>query len=141
LPLRNVPVVRPILDGLPQPEELSGLIKNALHRWDIHVEEDNFAIALDIERTLDYQTLVKLAEGLRLFCDQFTSNQPLIVIIQKDYAQSLGQTLRTMLKTRPLLVIDQVGLEEGDYLDIGSPLMDGRVVPLTVKTLVFYQHA
>ena len=43
-----------------------------------------------------------------------------------------------MAPTRPLLVIDQVGLSEGDYIDIGSPLMEGRVVPLSVKTLVFY---
>jgi ethanolamine utilization protein EutA len=40
--------------------------------------------------------------------------------------------------SRSLLVIDQVGLSEGDYIDIGTPLMDGRVVPLSVKTLIFY---
>lgn len=141
LPLRNVPVVRPALDGLPGPDELPKLIARALTRWDIRVDENPFAVALDIDRVLDYQALVRLTEGLRMFSEQYPSNQPLIVIIQKDYAQSLGQTLRTMLTSRPLLVIDQVGLEEGDYLDIGSPLMDGRVVPLTVKTLVFYHHA
>jgi ethanolamine utilization protein EutA len=43
-----------------------------------------------------------------------------------------------MAPDRPLLVVDQVGLSEGDYIDIGAPLMDGRVVPLSVKTLIFY---
>jgi ethanolamine utilization protein EutA len=62
----------------------------------------------------------------------------LIVIIERDYAQALGQTIKALAPQRPLLVIDQVGLEEGDYIDIGTPLMDGRVVPVNVKTLIFY---
>ncbi|MFZ1471536.1 MAG: ethanolamine ammonia-lyase reactivating factor EutA, partial [Anaerolineae bacterium] len=65
-------------------------------------------------------------------------DRPLVIIIGRDYAQALGQTIKAMAPTRPLLVIDQVGLSEGDYIDIGSPLMEGRVVPLSVKTLVFY---
>ncbi|MGB8648442.1 MAG: ethanolamine ammonia-lyase reactivating factor EutA, partial [Anaerolineae bacterium] len=55
------------------------------------------------------------------------------------YAQSLGQTIKGLLPGRPLLSIDQVGLDEGDYIDIGNPMMEGRVVPLSVKTLVFYR--
>jgi ethanolamine utilization protein EutA len=43
------------------------------------------------------------------------------------------------LPQRSLLAIDQVGLDEGDYIDIGMPMMEGRVVPLSVKTLVFYR--
>ena len=66
------------------------------------------------------------------------AGRPLIAIIERDYAQALGQTIKAMAPDRPLLVIDQVGLAEGDYIDIGAPLMDGRVVPLSVKTLVFY---
>ena len=62
----------------------------------------------------------------------------MIVIIERDYAQALGQTVKGLIPSRPLLVIDQVGLMEGDYIDVGSPLMEGRVVPLSVKTLVFY---
>ncbi|MEM5774338.1 MAG: ethanolamine ammonia-lyase reactivating factor EutA [Anaerolineaceae bacterium] len=47
--------------------------------------------------------------------------------------------MKGLLPRRPLIVIDQVGLKEGDFIDIGSPMLDGRVVPLIIKTLVFYQ--
>ena len=38
-----------------------------------------------------------------------------------------------------VIVVDQIGLGEGDFIDIGEPLFEGRVVPVSVKTLVFYQ--
>jgi ethanolamine utilization protein EutA len=61
------------------------------------------------------------------------------VLLDRDYAQVLGQTIKAALPKRPLLVIDQVQLAEGNYLDVGLPLLDGRVVPLSIKTLVFYR--
>jgi ethanolamine utilization protein EutA len=66
------------------------------------------------------------------------ADRPLVIIIERDYAQALGQTVKGLAPSRSLLVIDQVGLSEGDYIDVGTPLMDGRVVPLSVKTLIFY---
>lgn len=137
LPLRNVPVIHPEWDG---EKDMSAAIKQAGLRWDLNLSTDTFALALDVSHALDYAGLVRLADGLAQFAGEMRQGTPLIVIIQRDYAQSLGQTLRPLLGSgaRPLLVIDQVGLEEGDFIDIGSPLMDGRVVPLSVKTLVFY---
>ena len=95
-------------------------------------------VALELRNSLDYPALLKLATGISEYSQLIPKEKPLIVIIERDYAQALGQTVKGLVPSRSLLVIDQVGLMEGDYIDVGNPLMDGRVVPLSVKTLVFY---
>ncbi len=138
LPLRNVPVVHPQLESAQGPAQLVEAIQDVVRRWDLDVSGDPFAISIDLEKALDYAALIELAVGLGEFSRSLPAHMPLVIIIQRDYAQALGQTIKGMLPGRPLLVIDQVGLMEGDFIDIGAPLMDGRVVPLSVKTLVFY---
>lgn len=140
LPLRNVPVIRPVIiveAGL-VPAQVAQAIADAVRRWDVDPATDNFAVALELNRPLDYTLLLQLATGLSEFARTLPASRPLVAIIERDYAQALGQTVKAMAPDRPLLVVDQVGLSEGDYIDIGAPLMDGRVVPLSVKTLIFY---
>lgn len=138
LPLKNVPVIRPVLPSTLEPAAVSRSVSEAVTRWDVNLATDPFAVALELDRLLDYDSLTRLASGLSHFADTMPNDRPLIAIIERDYAQALGQTVKGLDPSRPLLVIDQVGLSEGDYIDIGSPLMDGRVVPLSVKTLIFY---
>lgn len=144
LPLRNIPVVRPVFGegqgGFPaDPELLADAFVEAISRWDIQPAQDIFAIAIDFDKQLDYNTLSQLANGLANFASRILpAGHPLIIIIERDYAQALGQTVKAISPNRSLLVIDQIGLEEGDYIDIGTPMMDGRVVPVSVKTLIFY---
>lgn len=142
LPLKNVPVIRPVLPSIgrgdPAPTDIARSIADAVTRWDVNLATDPFAIALELDRSLDYESLTQLANGLKMFADTMPGDRPLIAIIERDYAQALGQTVKGLAPSRALLVIDQVGLSEGDYIDIGTPLMDGRVVPLSVKTLIFY---
>ncbi|MEI6291726.1 MAG: ethanolamine ammonia-lyase reactivating factor EutA, partial [Chloroflexota bacterium] len=97
-----------------------------------------YAIALDLDRKIDYDNLIKIANGIEIYSRDFQTINPIIVIIDRDYAQVLGQTVKGLIPGRSLLIIDQVGLFEGDYIDIGLPLLEGRVVPLSIKTLVFY---
>lgn len=139
LPLKNVPVIRPELFGkILSAGEIAAAISAALERWDLDLNLDSFAVSLELDHILEYEQLVQVAQGLEAFSTSLPQDRPLIVIIKRDYAQALGQTVKGLVHNRPLLVIDQVGLEEGDYIDIGAPLMDGRVVPLVVKTLIFY---
>jgi ethanolamine utilization protein EutA len=138
LPLKNVPVTRPELPASLEPASVSRSIAEAVTRWDVNLATDPFAVALELDRSLDYESLTQLATGLKDFASTMPGDRPLIAIIERDYAQALGQTVKGLAPSRSLLVIDQVGLSEGDYIDIGTPLMDGRVVPLSVKTLIFY---
>ena len=138
LPLKNVPVTRPTLPASLEPASVARRIAEAVTRWDVDLTTDPFAVALELDRSLDYESLTQLATGLKDFANTMPGDRPLIAIIERDYAQALGQTVKGLAPSRSLLVIDQVGLSEGDYIDIGTPLMDGRVVPLSVKTLIFY---
>ena len=138
LPLRNVPVIRPKPDHGADLSLLPAMISAAVQQWDINPASDPFAISIATEQTLNFETLTQFAREISTYAQCLPPDKPLIIIVKHDYAQALGQSIRALNDPHPLLVIDQIGLEEGDYIDIGSPLMDGRVVPLSVKTLIFY---
>ncbi|MEE4112960.1 MAG: ethanolamine ammonia-lyase reactivating factor EutA [Desulfobacteraceae bacterium] len=140
LPIRNVPVVHPHWAQIPPSrQQVCEAARQAVARWDAQPTGTQFAMALELSWDLDFAGLNELAGGLSAFAgDHLADGQPFIIITERDYARVLGQTLKNLINGRPLLVIDQVGLQEGDYIDIGSPVLDGRAVPLSVKTLIFY---
>lgn len=59
-----------------------------------------------------------------------------IVVVEQDMAKVLGQALAAQVEG-PLLSLDGVGVENGDYIDIGAPVAGGTVLPVVIKTLVF----
>ena len=59
-----------------------------------------------------------------------------IVAVECDQAKVLGQALAPLLDG-PLLCLDGVGVDSGDYLDIGAPVAGGTVLPVVIKTLAF----
>ena len=78
-----------------------------------------------------YEQVAALAERITAAMPE----GPLLVALEADMAKALGHSL--YLRTggsRPILCIDWVRLQEGDYLDVGAPL--GPALPVVVKTLV-----
>jgi ethanolamine utilization protein EutA len=137
LPLRNLPVVRPAMPGRGGGPSFASAVHEALVRWDL--EDDVLAaIVVDLPSELGYAALQAVADEMVAYHDSGHSSRPLVLVLQQDYAQVLGQTIQTVRPGLPLIVIDQVGLGEGDFIDIGLPVLDGRAVPLSIKTLVFY---
>lgn len=143
LPLRNLPVIEPEVDpALSAAEAVASALGAAHSRWDQGGGASaSVAIALPLPRRLDYDQVKALAAGVAEFAGRaLAAGTPLVMVTEEDYAQVLGQTIRARAPDLPLVVIDQIGLGEGDFIDIGEPMLDGRVVPVSVKTLVFYQQ-
>ena len=63
--------------------------------------------------------------------------EPLLIGLREDMAKALGAAIAPLLRGRPLVSIDSVQMEDGDYVDLGRPLMNGLVIPVVVKTLLF----
>jgi len=64
--------------------------------------------------------------------------EPIIVVTETDIAKALGIAMRSFIgDRRKIAAIDSIKIDVGDFVDIGKPLMDGLVVPVIVKTLVF----
>lgn len=86
-----------------------------------------------------YEELCGLAKAVTETAEQMLpAGSPLLVLTENDMAKSLGQTiLRYQRENRDVVCIDKIKAQQGDYIDIGKPLMGGLAVPVVVKTLIF----
>ena len=90
-------------------------------------------------RDPDYATVCRSAQVLATAMDEaLPKGCPLIVILEHDMAKVLGMTMRRLLQgRRNVICIDSIKVEQGDYVDLGRPVLDGLVIPIVVKTLLF----
>jgi ethanolamine utilization protein EutA len=137
LPLNNLPVLRPAMPGRGGGPSFAEAVADALARWDLQ-PDTLAAIVVELPAELGYNRLTEIAAEILDYHDTARAGTALVLVMQQDYAQVLGQTLHSVRPDLPLVVVDQVGLGEGDFIDIGVPVLDGRAVPLSIKTLVFY---
>ena len=64
--------------------------------------------------------------------------EPLFVAVERDMGKALALCLeKSLAGRRPVVCIDGISVSDGDYLDMGAPVMDGVAIPVVVKTLVF----
>ncbi|MFJ5716951.1 ethanolamine ammonia-lyase reactivating factor EutA [Neobacillus sp. NPDC093127] len=135
LPLRNIPVVKAALTEMDFELEIEQAFLKG-KEW--FGGNDRLPIAIGLGGTL-YLSYLKLKEfaGMigNLYSKHFPRAEVLAVVCENDMAKALGQALRLQTKYQ-VICIDQIGIEHGDYIDIGAPLND-ELVPVVVKTLAF----
>lgn len=117
-------------------------MKTAVERAnDLFSIEDNrspFALYFSELPYLSFQDVHALCQAILLhLATRCSKDIPIIIVIQSDYAKIIGQTIQAINATVPIICIDQIKVETGDYIDIGEVLPSG-VVPVVVKTLAFH---
>ena len=136
LPIKNLPVAHPSLDVV---AGLGFAWGTAVRQLDLDPASDAYALALPASIEPLYRNIVATTAELVTFCQQSapTNAHPLIVICPQDLGKALGMELQPHMMTRQMAIIDEVQTREGDYLDIGKPIFDGNLLPITVKSLAF----
>lgn len=140
LPLKNIPVVKLTTEeesctGIKRVEAIKRRVNWALHKGALPL----VAFSINGSRNYSFETLQCLAEDIingldRIIC----SDEPLIVSVENDMAKALGLSLRRNLsQEKPVICIDSIRVDNGDYIDIGMPVVDGQVLPVIIKTLLF----
>lgn len=132
LPLRNLPVAIPIDET-----DLVSAWQQALLQLDLDPKTDVYVLALPASLPVRYAAVLTVINALVDFVARFPNPHPLLVVAGQDFGKALGMLLRPQLQQLPLAVIDEVIVRAGDYIDIGTPLFGGSVVPVTVKSLAF----
>lgn len=140
VPLKNLPVLK--LTNVEEEfnwETLGNTVQNKLKWYALENELGVVALGLQGKKNPTFAEITVTAKGIFTgFREQIVANLPLVIVIAEDNAKALGQALQILLPPNyPLICVDSVHVENGDYIDIGSPLANAGVLPLVVKTLIF----
>jgi ethanolamine utilization protein EutA len=140
-PIRNVPVIRvDVEQDKLSVTHVESEIAAAFKRFDL--AEGQATVALYFKDLVhnSYPRLERFAKAINVALpNSIKNNIPIILIFNSDIACSVGNVIRreTDLKTN-LLTLDELDLKEGDWIDIGEPLVKKQVFPVTVKSLIFH---
>ncbi len=138
LPIRNIPVIQTRISGVDYTVE--ALVEDwnfAIKQHDLDPALDLYAVNLPKDLPVMYRDIQQCVEALILFATRYPSQLPLILVARQDLGKVLGMLLQPHIGERKLAVIDEVVTREGDYIDIGKPLFEGEIVPVTIKSLAF----
>ncbi len=142
-PLENIPVINVnILKENFSPENLEKEVNRAFKRFDMQEGGDLVALYFKdpIHRSAYY--LPEFAKAIeKALPNSISKNMMIILIFGQDMGGSVGIALRreTAIQSN-LICMDELELEEGDWIDIGAPLYSGQAFPVTVKSLVFNKN-
>lgn len=141
LPFRNIPV---LISKLPEDREVeahevSALIGQAFARQDLVEGEQQVALAFEWDGLPRYAQIRQIADGIvSAVPKSLTSGAPLMLVFTGDFAKLVGETLSKDIGLQnPVISIDNLFLQEFDYVDIGEMIYPARVVPVVVKSLLF----
>lgn len=139
-PIKNLPILKlSAEDEAKGFESIEDSVREKLKWFNLENESQQVAVAIKGLKSPSFNDVQKLARALiNGMTELLQKNYPVFIIVENDIAKVLGQTIHRQLnKSNNVVCIDSIKVENGDYIDIGSPLVNGKVVPVVIKTLVF----
>lgn len=139
LPIKNIPVVKMSCED---ESDLLTFPKKMAEKIELFTRTDAYecvAVAISGENHTSFKAVQEMGraitEGLSDYCKL---GFPIVVICESDIGKVLGNTLKVMLGIdKQIISIDNIFVKDGDFVDIGEPVANGRVVPVVTKTLIF----
>ncbi len=140
-PLKNIPVLK--LNGTEQQECFLGHTEGLTEklRWmQSQSDSKQLILAMKGKPNPSYMEVKRLAASLVSALDTLLpEGQPMLVVLECDMAKALGQMMMQLPTKHPrdVICIDSIQVDQNDFVDMGKPLVDGLVIPVVVKTLIF----
>lgn len=136
-PMKNLPVVALTkAEEALAPPALGALIRSRAARYVENGQPQQTVLAMAgvCRCYADLQRLARgVADGVAPLLRQ---GLPAVIALREDLGKALGQALQGLVPDAPTVCLDGVELHEGMYLDIGSPVAGGQVLPVVIKTLI-----
>jgi ethanolamine utilization protein EutA len=143
LPLTNITIVRPFAHPLVEPDlpdKIRHAVASCLFHHDLDWSSAPLALVVEQVPELTFDNLSRWASGLAAAFRELNGCPPLIVVTRQDMAMALGQLVQKVLPGERVIVLDGISCQDGDYIDIGSPLAGGQAIPVVIKSLIFHKH-
>jgi ethanolamine utilization protein EutA len=139
-PITNIPVIPVnVTKENYSPDTVRREIQRSFARYDKEEGEDLVALYFKDSLYRSYTWLQEFVNALQDSLPKSVEGKKMIILLfETDIGKMVGLTIRRETSIQHnLICLDELFLEEGDWIDIGAPLHTGQVFPVTVKSLVF----
>jgi len=142
LPLRNLPVISPnFVTNVMTEEGIEEVIRKALEMHDIAEGDGEFALAFrrSVINHPSYETMKTLGSAVISALQNTIRNKKSVVLVfEADIGMGMGRVIKEDLGSKCNLVsIDEIRLQDFNFIDIGEPVDKGGFIPVIIKSLVF----
>lgn len=140
LPLKNIPVIR--LDEHLQDEIFEGRPAAVIDhiRWQQEQSRISlFMLAMPGKKDPGWQEMKRAATTIyEVMRTVLPVGAPILIVIECDIAKAMGMLIKNLPgSSGDIICIDSIHVMDGEYIDMGRPVMNGMVIPVVVKTLIF----
>ncbi|MFH0848878.1 MAG: ethanolamine ammonia-lyase reactivating factor EutA [archaeon] len=142
LPMRSVPVVSPdFASDLMTEDDIKAAIRKALEMHDVAEDSGDFALAFrrsvishpSYEQMKTFGRAILSAAG-----SKGKGRRTLVLVFEADIGMGMGRVIHEELEPDCNLVsIDEIRLQDFNFVDIGEPEKKGNFIPVVIKSLVF----